>query len=69
MSDVECVRAGFAAAATVLCTFPQDVLADLAQEVLDFISYRAGSIDTHSVLLVRVFSDGGFSVNAPARGP
>ena len=36
---------GFAAAANILSSFPQDVLADLCHEVLDFLMYRVGSVD------------------------
>eukprot|EP00729_Bicosta_minor_P021919 gene21919-24859_t len=35
----------FAAAANILSSFPQDVLADLCHEVLDFLMYRVGSVD------------------------
>lgn len=40
------VPQGFAAAANILSSFPQDVLADLCHEVLDFLMYRVGSVDT-----------------------
>jgi hypothetical protein len=37
---------GFNGAVKTLCTFPQDLLAELANEVLDFLTYQVGAVDT-----------------------
>eukprot|EP00035_Acanthoeca_spectabilis_P034171 m.27518 g.27518 ORF g.27518 m.27518 type:complete len:204 (+) comp6440_c0_seq1:55-666(+) len=39
---------GFVPAVGVLCTFPQDLLAELTNDVLDFLSYTLGAVDTAS---------------------
>jgi len=36
---------GFASAVRTLCGFPPDLLAELANEVLDFLTYQIGSVD------------------------
>jgi len=50
---------GYAAAIRDLCTIPQDLLADLSHEVLDFLSYRVGDVDV--AMLVQKLSLAGFS--------
>eukprot|EP00041_Stephanoeca_diplocostata_P030731 m.937279 g.937279 ORF g.937279 m.937279 type:complete len:202 (+) comp23814_c0_seq4:81-686(+) len=42
------VPQGFAEAVRSLCTFPQDLLAEVAHEVIDFLSYKIGAVDTES---------------------
>lgn len=37
---------GFAGAVRTLCSFPQDLLAELVNEVLDFLTYKIGVVDT-----------------------
>ena len=37
---------GFNGAVKTLCTFPQDLLAELDNEVLDFLTYQVGAVDT-----------------------
>eukprot|EP00040_Diaphanoeca_grandis_P039815 m.260233 g.260233 ORF g.260233 m.260233 type:complete len:202 (-) comp39512_c0_seq1:241-846(-) len=48
---------GFASAARTLCGFPQDLLAELANEVLDFLSYKIGAVD--NVTLEKRLLNGG----------
>eukprot|EP00038_Savillea_parva_P009478 m.183799 g.183799 ORF g.183799 m.183799 type:complete len:204 (+) comp15942_c0_seq1:149-760(+) len=39
---------GYVPAVGVLCSFPQDILAELANDVLDFLSYSLGAVDTNT---------------------
>lgn len=41
---------GYAAAIRDLCTIPQDLLADVSHEVLDFLSYRVGDVDVATLI-------------------
>jgi len=40
--------AGYAPAVGVLCSFPQDLLAEVTNDALDFLSYTTGAVDTQS---------------------
>lgn len=59
---LEDVPQGFPAAVQILCEFPQDLFAELINEVIDFISYKLGMVDIDSFNKRLLNAGGSFSL-------